>query len=227
MSKNTLSNLTCSVREKTGTIACKKLRAKTSNLAPAILYGENQPNVMLSISQKSLDLLHAKRKLAGHIFDLLIDNKKHPAVVKAVQTHHLSGTITHVDFQRVDSGHKITVSVPIMFENADQSPAIKKKGQITYEITEVEVTCLPKNLPEHIKLDLSQLEIDQIIHRSELNMPKGVTLTEVTDEQHNPAVVTAHLPKVKEESAELESEDKSQKSSDNTEDNGDGESKSG
>ena len=154
MSKNTLSNLTCEVREKTGTIACKKLRAKTSSLTPAILYGENQPNVMLSISQKTLDLLHAKRQLSGHIFDLNFNNKKQSAIVKSIQTHHLNGSITHVDFQRIDKAHKVTVSIPIMFINVDQSPAIKQKGQITYERTDIEVTCLPKNLPEHIELDL-------------------------------------------------------------------------
>ena len=131
-----------------------------------------------------------------------------------------------MDFQRIDKEHKITVSVPIMFTNADQSPAVKQKGQITYAITEVEVTCLPQSLPEHIELDLSQLEMDQIIHRSELNIPKGITLTDVTDEQHNPAVVTAHLPKIKEEMAETESTDENQESTDNAEKTDESESKS-
>ncbi|MEC8882008.1 MAG: 50S ribosomal protein L25/general stress protein Ctc [Pseudomonadota bacterium] len=199
---NTINTLTCSSKKQSGTIASKKIRSQEQNEIPAIIYGEQYPNEMVKLPEKEINLLHERKKLNGHLFNLLIDGKKQAVLVKQIQTHFLKKTVTHIDFQRVSKKHKITTSVPILFTNADESPAIKSKGQITYTTTEVSIHCLPTNLPEHIELDLSTLELDQIIHLSELKLPTGVEMTETITEEHNPTLVTAHLPKIAEEPVE-------------------------
>ena len=199
---NTFNTLTCSPKKQAGTIASKKIRSREQNEIPAIIYGEQAPNEMVKLPEKEANLLHERKKLNGHLFNLLVDGKKQTVLVKQIQTHFLKKTVTHIDFQRVSKKHKITTSVPILFTNVDESPAIKNKGQITYTTTELSVQCLPANLPEHIELDLSALELDQIIHLSELKLPSGVEMTETITEEHNPTLVTAHLPKVVEEPVE-------------------------
>lgn len=197
---NTLQSLKGSIRENAGKIACKKIRNPKTNEIPAVVYGEGKPNVLISVPEKEVNLLNSRKRLNGHLFELLIDGKKTPVLVKDIQTHFLKKTVNHIDFQRISKTHKITTTVPILFLHADESPAIKQKGQITYATTELKIHCLPANLPEHIELNLSNLELDQIIHLSELKMPKGVELAEVLDDEHNPTLLTAHLPKVIQES---------------------------
>ena len=204
---NQMPPLVCEPREHTGTIACRKLRKQDTEQIPAILYGEGKPSEILSMPGHEVQNLHNKKKFSGHLFQLHIGKKKQAALVKAIQRHHLSGKIIHIDLQRIDKSHKITTNVPILFLHADECPAVKEKGQITYTTTEVSITCLPADLPEHIELDLKQLELDQIIHLSELDLPTGVTLIEEITESHNPTLVTAHMPKIIEEPVDDESEE--------------------
>ena len=185
--------LVCFTRIESGRAASKNARSTQTGLIPAVLYGEKKPNVLLSTPQKEANLLHTKHQLSGHLVTLLVEGKKETALVKSLQKHHLKNHIIHIDFQRVNKNHLLHTSIPIQFQNADQALVTKKNGQITYTTTEVEIECLPKDLPEHITLDLSTLEIDQVIHRSDLVLPTGVTLTNLTDTTHNPVIVTAHL----------------------------------
>jgi large subunit ribosomal protein L25 len=187
-----LTALNCEIRTTTGTISCKKLRSVSNAKTPAVLYGEKQPNVNLSLPQKTINLLHERHLLAGHLFQLSFDKTKQLALVKSVQTHFLKGHVIHVDLQRVVSDHKITTSVSLEFHGLDASPATKASAQVTTNITEIEITCLPKDLPEAIKVDLSKLEAEHVVHLSDIKLPKGVALTQLNDEEHNPAVVTSH-----------------------------------
>ena len=198
---------TCQSREEKGKIACKKLRNQADHVIPAVLYGENKASEPISLPHKEVHNLHSKKKFSGHLFQLKIGNKKQAALVKAIQRHHLNGKILHVDLQRIDKSHKITTTIPIMFLHADDCPAVKQKGQITYTTTELSVTCLPSDLPEHIALDLIDLDIDQIIHLSDLQIPEGVEPTEAISESHNPTLVTAHMPKIIEEPEETEEDE--------------------
>ena len=186
-----LTALNCETRTTTGTISCKKLR-NSNNVTPAVLYGEKQPNINLSLPQKTINLLHDKHLLAGHLLQLNFDKTKQLALVKNIQTHYLKGHVIHVDLQRVVSDHNITTSVPLEFSGLDASPATKANAQVTTSITAIEITCLPKDLPESIKVDLSKLEAEHVVHLSDIKLPKGVALTQVNDEEHNPAVVTSH-----------------------------------
>ena len=196
---NKLSTLTCTIKDQSGTIASKRIRGGKVDEIPAIIYGEKKPNLMISLPQKEINLLNERKKLNGHLFELSVEGNKQAVLVKQIQTHFLKKNVTHIDFQRVSKKHKISTSVPILFTNADNSPAIKQKGQITYTTTEIKIHCLPTKLPENIELDLTDLELDQIIHLSELKLPKDVELVEVITENHNPTILTAHLPKVQEE----------------------------
>lgn len=195
MSSPKKKTLVCTVRNQSGRVANKQIRSQEEARVPAILYGEKQPNILLSTAQHNVDLLNQRHQLSGHLFELQIGSKKEIALVKSIQKHHLKNNITHIDFQRVSKTHKLHTNIPVLFKNVEDSPAAKKNGQVTYALTEVSIECLPKDLPEHITLDLSKLEIDQIIHVADLTLPKGVILIAPTDIAHNPTVVTAHLSK--------------------------------
>lgn len=187
-----LTALNCETRTATGTIACKKLRSSSNAKTPAVLYGEKKPNVNLNLPHKEVNLLNDKQLLAGHLVQLKFEKTKQLALVKSVQTHFLKGHVIHVDLQRVVSDHKITTHVPVEFHGVDKSPATKASAQITTNMTEIEITCFPKDLPESIEVDLTKLEAEQVIHLSAIKLPQGVTLTQVNDDDHDPAVIVSH-----------------------------------
>ena len=138
---NKLSTLTCTIKDQSGTIASKRIRGGKVDEIPAIIYGEKKPNLMISLPQKEINLLNERKKLNGHLFELSVEGNKQAVLVKQIQTHFLKKNVTHIDFQRVSKKHKISTSVPILFTNADNSPAIKQKGQITYTTTEIKIHC--------------------------------------------------------------------------------------
>ena len=138
---STVTALSSSLRESHGTIASKKIR--NNEQVPAVVYGDNQDNMLLNLPLKELNFLNNKHKLVGHLFEINVNKKKQVVLVKSIQTHFLQGNVIHVDLQRIDKNHKITTQIPVVFSNVDQSPATKKKGQITYAITELQITCLP------------------------------------------------------------------------------------
>lgn len=177
-------------RQTQGTGASRRLRR--TGKTPAIVYGGTNPPLNIELDHNSL--FHALRKETFHssILELEVDGgPAEQVLLRDVQRHPFRQLVLHVDFQRVASDTRIHIKVPLHFTNAETSPAVKLTGAIiTHVINELDVTCLPGQLPEYIEVDLANLIGGQSIHVLDLTLPEGVIL--VTHE--NPAVVTTRLP---------------------------------
>lgn len=163
-------------RTQQGTGASRRLR--NAGLTPGILYGGNAEPKMIQLDHNAL--YHALRREAFHssILDMEIEGKTEKVLLRDYQTHAFKQLVMHVDFQRVDVNQPVTVKVPLHFLNEDVSPAVKQSGgAIHHALTEIEVTCLPANLPEFIEVDMSAAQVGQTIHLSGLKLPAGVTAT--------------------------------------------------
>ncbi|MBB5215230.1 50S ribosomal protein L25/general stress protein Ctc [Parapusillimonas granuli] len=161
-------------RSDKGTSASRRLRR--AGRVPAIVYGGNADP--LSIELDHNEIFHALRKEEFHasILDMQLDGKGQQVLLRAVQWHPYKPQVLHVDFQRVDAKQAITTKVPLHFLNGDISPAVKTHGQlISHVMTELEVTCLPADLPQAIEVDLSQLGAGGNVYLSDITLPQGVT----------------------------------------------------
>ena len=173
-----------------GTGASRRLRI--SGQTPGIVYGGTEPAINLTLDHNAL--YHALKKEAFHasILDLEIDGKVEKVLLRDFQVHAYKQLVLHVDFQRVDASHKIHVKVPLHFINAEISPAVKLSGAIiSHVVTELDVACLPGNLPEFITVDLANLEAGNSVHLSSIAMPEGVTAIVHGDD---PTIVTSSVP---------------------------------
>jgi large subunit ribosomal protein L25 len=131
------------------------------------------------------------------ILSLKVGEQKQAAILKDVQRHPFKNAIMHVDFQRVEDNEKIRISIPLHFKGEALSPGVKTQGGLVSHIrTEVEVTCLPKDLPEFIEVDLSGLALNESLHLSQLKIPEGVQLVDLAKE--DAAVVTIYSPRAEE-----------------------------
>ena len=167
--------LNCSVRTDSGKGASRRLR-RLDNAIPAILYGGNKDPMALTIAHD--DILHATENEAffSHIITLNIGKDKEKAVVKALQRHPAKRLIMHADFLRVDEKQAITMKVPLHFINEDKCVGVKLgSGSIRKTLNELEISCLPNNLPQYIEVDMLEVEVGQTLHISDIALPEGVT----------------------------------------------------
>lgn len=178
-------------RDTKGTSASRRLRH--AGRVPAIVYGGNVEPLNIELDHN--DTYHAVRKEEFHasILDLLVDGKSIGGVLlRAVQWHPYKQQVLHVDFQRVDESQRLTTKVPLHFINADTSPAVKlSSAVITHPITELEISCLPANLPQAIEVDLGGMIGGAVLHASDVKLPKGVTLAQHGDV--NPVIANAQV----------------------------------
>ncbi len=161
-------------RKEQGTGASRRLRIVGQT--PGIIYGGTEAPVSVTLDHNAL--YHALKKEAFHssILDLEVDGKAEKVLLRDFQVHAYKQLVLHVDFQRVDANKKIHVKVPLHFINADVSPAVKLSAAvISHVAVELDISCLPADLPEFVEVDLSKLEAGQSIHVSSLVLPKGVT----------------------------------------------------
>jgi len=161
-------------RQDQGTGASRRLRI--AGQTPGIIYGGTEAPVAIAVDHNAL--YHALKKEAFHasILDLELDGKTQQVLLRDFQLHAFKQLVLHVDFQRVDASKKTHVKVPLHFVNADVSPAVKLSAAvISHVAVELDVECLPADMPEFIEVDLSKIEAGQSIHVSNLVLPKGVT----------------------------------------------------
>jgi len=136
-------------------------------------------------------------KFYSSIINLVVGDKKQAAIVKDLQMHPARNAIVHVDMQRVSENEKIRIHIPIHFKGEAASPGVKSQGGVvSHRIADVEVLCLPKDLPEFIELDLSQMNMNESKHLSELPLPEGVTIPAVA--KSDAVVVSIHPPRAEE-----------------------------
>ena len=150
-------------------------RARRAGNVPGVVYGGSKAAVNLEMNHKELFLQFRHEAFHASILDLILDGKKESVLLRDFQMHPVRNTIQHMDFQRVSANEKIHVKVPFHFLHEDTAPGVKVGGGIVAHIlTEAEVSCLPKDLPEFIEVDLGALEIGNSVHLSQITLPKGV-----------------------------------------------------
>ncbi|NDU90459.1 MAG: 50S ribosomal protein L25/general stress protein Ctc [Ferrovum sp.] len=185
--------ITITHRTAQGTGASRRLRR--AGRVPGILYGDNQEALVIEFDHN--ELFHKLRQEAFHssVISLDLDGKSHPALLRDVQRHPFKALILHVDFQRVDVNRKLHTKVPLHFINGDNSPGVKQSGAIiSHILTEIEVLCLPGDLPEYIEVDLHDLTVAHPFHVADLKTPNGIEFAAL-HKGENPVVVAAVLPR--------------------------------
>ncbi|AKU22807.1 50S ribosomal protein L25/general stress protein Ctc [Massilia sp. MB5] len=162
-------------RELQGTGASRRLRI--SGQTPGIIYGGAEAPVTIALDHNAL--YHALKKEAFHssILDLEIDGAVQKVLLRDFQMHAYKQLVLHADFQRVDANKPVHVKVALHFENAEVSPAVKLHGAtISHVANEIEISCLPADLPEFVVVDLTNVDVGHSVHASDLKLPKGVTI---------------------------------------------------
>ena len=181
-------------------------RLRRAGFVPAIVYGGELKPVSIQLQQKDVFLASQNEWFYSSILDLSLGGDVQKVLLRDMQRHPFKQLVLHLDFQRVSENQAIRVRVPLHFLNQEASPAGKASGVvITHELNEVEISCLPKNLPESIEIDLSGLAIGDIVHLSDLKLPEGVEIPELRfGKEHDHAVVVAKELKEEAEPAPVE-----------------------
>ena len=174
----TIHEITAERRADQGKGASRRLRR--AGKVPAVVYGAGQPAENIQFDHLKLSVEARNEWFASAILDLLVEGNRQKVLLRDVQKHPVKPVLLHLDFLRIDESKPIRVYVTIKFLNKEKSPAAKTAGVvISHNVTEVEVSCLPKDLPENIELDLSALALGDVLHLSDLKLPAGVELPEL------------------------------------------------
>ena len=173
-------------------------RLRHADLIPAVIYGGSQPPQSLQLIHNDIVLAARNEWFFSSLLDLNIDGKVQKVLLRDLQRHPVKPRVLHLDFQRIDESKPIRLKVPLHFLNQDKSPAGKLAGTlIMHEVNEVEISCLPSMLPEHIEVDLSALEKGDIVHLSSIKLPEGVEIPALRlGKEHDVAVVLAKEARV-------------------------------
>ena len=181
-------------RKSKGTGASRRLRHEGST--PGILYGGVKDAISLEIDTKELFMQFRHEAFHASILTLNLEGKKESVILRDFQMHPVRNNIQHIDFQRINENEKISVKVPFHFINEETAPGVKiEGGLVSHIMTEIDISCLPKDLPQYIEVDLGELAMGESIHLSEVTVPEGVELTSLTDE-NDPAITSISKPKV-------------------------------
>jgi large subunit ribosomal protein L25 len=183
-------------RDKSGKSAAKAVRRQGD--VPAVIYGGNQAPEMLVLEHNEILKHLVHEAVYSHVLDITVDGKTQKAVLKGVQRHPAKPKVLHLDFMRVDEANKIKVRVPFHFINEATSVGVKKGGVAAHSMVDVEVTCLSSALPEFIAVDLANIDVGHSVHLSDLTLPAGVEIVELTHgSEHNLPVVSIMASKTK------------------------------
>ena len=174
MSKNAII-VSAEKRSEQGKGASRRLRR--NGQVPAILYGADADPVAIALNHNVLEKQLHNPAFASSILNIELDGEKIPAIIKDLQRHPAKPKIVHADFQRVSARDPIRVSVPLDFVGEEEAPGIKRQsGVATHALNEVEVSCLPGDLPESVRVDMSKLKVGDSVHLSDLKLPQGVEI---------------------------------------------------
>ena len=187
-------DLIADFREDQGKGASRRLR-KTGRL-PAIIYGAGRPARAITLDHNKVLHQLELESFYSSVLTIKVGDKSQAVILKDIQRHPAKIKIMHMDFQRIVEDQEIRMNVPIHFEGEDVAPGIKLGGIFSHLMSDVEVVCLPRNLPEYLTIDVSAMELDEMIHLSGITLPKGVEIPELAQgEDHDQAVVSLSRPK--------------------------------
>jgi len=182
--------LNAEFRDGQGKGASRRLRR--ANKVPAILYGGHREPRALALDHTKLMLMLDNERFYSTIINIKVGDVAQAAVLKDVQRHPAKNAVLHVDLQRVLENEQIRISVPLHFKGESVAPGVKAGGQISHLRNEVEVLCLPKDLPEFLELDLSELGMNQMLYLADIKLPEGVEIPELAHGRNSPVVSIHH-----------------------------------
>jgi large subunit ribosomal protein L25 len=159
---------------------------------PAVLYGGGAEPAAIQLDHNALLRQMSQEAFYTSILTVNIGGQSQSVVVKDVQRHPARPVVLHLDFQRILEDQEITLNVPLHFVGEAAAKGVKEQGGVIEHLaTDVEVSCLPRNLPAYIEVDVSHLELNQMLHLSDLKLPEGVSLVALEHHQDNPVVTVA------------------------------------
>lgn len=201
-------DLIADYREDQGKGASRRLRIEGK--VPAIIYGAGRPPRPLSFDHNKVLRQMENESFYSSVLNIKVGDKSQAAIVKDVQRHPAKRQILHMDLQRIVEDEEIRMNVPVHYLNEEKAKGVKDGGSVSKLMTEVEVTCLPKYLPEYFEVDIADLEIDGMLHLSDITVPKGVELVELSHgEGHDQPIVSISVIKA----APIEEEDEGEEAS--------------
>ncbi len=193
--------LNAQARTDLGKGASRRLR-RNADLVPAVIYGADKEATSISLENREVAKLLLNDACYSSILTINLDGKKEDVMMKDLQRHPAKGFVLHADFIRIVAGQKLTALVPVVLLNEDDCVGVKRDGgEIFRPAPEVEITCLPKDLPEAIEVDIANLEVGQTIHLSDIQAPAGVEFTVLLAE-NDQAVVSVNAARVQAEEEE-------------------------
>ena len=195
-------DLIAELRDGAGTSNSRRLRR--SGMVPAVIYGAGRENLSLIIDHNHLLKKLASESFLTSILSIKIQDKEESVLIKDIQIHPYKRQVIHLDMQRVIADQLLRVSVPIHFLNGDSAPGVKLEGgSVSALMNEVEVSCLPKDLPERLEVDVAAMELDELLYLSDIPLAEGIEIPLLTQEEpNNEPIVAIRLLRIQEEEPE-------------------------
>ena len=197
--------LNAELREDKGKGASRRLR-RLADQIPAIIYGGNMDPQPLTMIRKDLEKALENEAFFSHVLTIKVGDKTQKAILKDLQRHPAKDRVMHADFLRVDENTAVKVHVPIHFINEEKCHGVKMEGGIIqHQITDIEVSCLPGDIPEYLEVDMLNVKVGEILHLSDVALPEGVTSVALAlGEDHDLAVASVIAPRGGAEEEQLE-----------------------
>ena len=197
------------IRARSGTGLVRRLRKEGD--VPAVLYGTNKDNLSIAVDHDLLFHNLEREEFSSQVITIDVDGNQEKAILRDVQRHPHKVQILHADFQRVDENKPIHIAIPIHFTGEEECVGVRiDGGLISRLMNELEVTCLPKDLPEAVEIDITNLHLGESIHLSDIKLPEGVEITSLPHvddvQEHDNAVIAIQAPRVEVEVEETETD---------------------
>ena len=188
-------DLIADYREESGKGASRRLRHEGK--IPAIIYGAGRPPRSLTFDLNKVMHQTENESFYSSVLNVKVGEKSQAAIIKDIQRHPANNLVMHMDLQRIVEDEVIKMNIPIHFVGEDVAPGVKTGGgSVSHLRTDVEVVCLPKNLPEYLEIDIAELELDAMLHLSDLTLPEGVEIPELAQgPEHDHPIVSIHVIK--------------------------------
>jgi large subunit ribosomal protein L25 len=189
-------DLIAEIREDQGKGASRRLRRQ--NKVPAIIYGAGRPPRQLAFDHNRVLQQLESESFYSSILNIKVGDKSQAAIVKDIQRHPAKRLIMHMDFQRIVEDEKIKMNVPIHYLNTEDAAGVKEGGgSVSQLVNDVEVSCLPKDLPEYFEVDIEALELNEMFHLSDIKLPEGVEIPELQQgPEHDRPIVSISVIKI-------------------------------
>ncbi len=189
--------LTANVRHDLGKGASRRLRRANQQVA-AIIYGGEKAPQPITIDKAAFYKAIEEEAFFSSLINIDVDGTKEQVIIRDLQRHPYKALVTHADFLRVDATHEMTLNVPLHVVGEENNQSVKEKAGVLHVLAnEVEISCLPKDLPEYLEVDISELGVGDTLHLSDLKLPTGVTLVALTHgEEHDAGVASITRPTV-------------------------------